>query len=91
MLGDDLEALGLGEPSDGGALGVNAKPRAALFASANPVVDNQRLRRIGGFTGEGLNVSLTLPAGRLSSGAPAANPRRTLVRRNGAHRCDEGA
>ena len=26
MLGDDLEALGLGEPGDGRALGVNAKP-----------------------------------------------------------------
>ena len=36
-LGDDLEPLGLGEPGDGGALGVNAEPGAALLASADPV------------------------------------------------------
>src|SRR5271166_583807 len=43
MLGDDLKVLGLGEAGDGGALGVNAEPRAALLASANPVVSDQRL------------------------------------------------
>jgi hypothetical protein len=33
-LGGDLEALSLGEAGDGGALGVEPEPRAALFASA---------------------------------------------------------
>ena len=34
----DLETLGLGEAGDGGALGVEPEPRAALLASADPVV-----------------------------------------------------
>src|SRR5271165_4337076 len=42
MLGDDLEALGLGEADDGGTLGVDAKPRAALLAGADPVVGDER-------------------------------------------------
>ena len=46
-LGDDLEPLGLGEPGDGGALGVDAKPRAALLAGADPVVGDERLRHDG--------------------------------------------
>ena len=37
-LGGDLEALGLGEAGDGGALSVNAKPRAALLAGADPEI-----------------------------------------------------
>jgi hypothetical protein len=32
--GGDLEALGLGEAGDGGTLGVEPEPRAALLASA---------------------------------------------------------
>jgi hypothetical protein len=43
VLDVDFEALGLGEAGDGGSLSVNAKPRAALLASADPVVGDQRL------------------------------------------------
>ena len=43
-LGGDLEALGLGEAGDGGALGVEPEPRAALLARADPVVGDERLR-----------------------------------------------
>ncbi len=42
-LGGDLETLGLGEPGDGGPLSVNADPAAALFASADPVIGDERL------------------------------------------------
>ena len=37
-LGNDIEPLGLGEPGDGGALGVNPQARLALLARADPVV-----------------------------------------------------
>jgi hypothetical protein len=43
MLGDDLEALGLGETGNGGALGVNAKPGASLLAGRNSEIARQRL------------------------------------------------
>jgi hypothetical protein len=39
----DPEPLGLGEPGDGGALGVKAETRPALLASADPVVGDERL------------------------------------------------
>ena len=41
-LADDPKALGLGEPGDGGALGVNAKPRAALLAGADPEIGKRQ-------------------------------------------------
>ena len=45
MVGDNLKALGLSEAGDGGALSVNATPGAALLASADPEVGDQRFRR----------------------------------------------
>jgi hypothetical protein len=42
-LGSDLEALGLGEPGDGRALGVNTQARLALLARAYPVICDERL------------------------------------------------
>ncbi len=53
MLGDDPEPLGLGEPGHGGALGVNAEPAAALLASADPEIGDQRL-------GQGGDLSFSL-------------------------------
>ncbi len=37
-LGDNLEALGGGEPGNSGALSVDPEPRAALLASAYPEI-----------------------------------------------------
>ena len=41
--GGDLETLSLGKAGDGGALGVEPEPRAALLASADPVVGDEGL------------------------------------------------
>ena len=42
-LGDDIVTLGGGETGDGGALGIDPETRAALLASADPEVGDQRL------------------------------------------------
>ncbi len=40
-LGGDLEALGLGEAGDGGALGVEPEPRAALLSRRDPKIQRR--------------------------------------------------
>jgi len=71
MLGDDFEALGLGEAGDGGSLSVNAKPRAALLASAE-----RRRRRVPTLL-RALRAGAPLPSRRRATrslSAPAACP-----------------
>ena len=44
---DDLVTLGGAEPGDRGALGIDSETRAALLASADPEVGDQRLGHDG--------------------------------------------
>jgi hypothetical protein len=45
-LGDEIKPLGLREPRDGGALGVNPQARLTLLARADPVVCDDRLGHV---------------------------------------------